>query len=776
MPKLIYTVEQYYRFKSPLPLTDLFAEGGEWRATCPFCKHPGQKLYIEQTTGRFYCHIPDCEAHSGGNIIGYHALAKNITKEEARAELMYDVPSTTEEGTVTPRIDKNVWLAQHNTLLVNTAIVETVCRNWQVTQEAIEHFKLGWVHESGAITFPIFDRTGKCINIRYKKLHVPDDYEGAKIWNHSDSTKVKYGSRRLYPETLLDVEEELFYVGGEKDMISTWSAGIHNVITSTGGEGNWNSEWNFDIQNKRLHFILDNDEQGIYSAKKHYYEQVQHICTSDVVILPKMPDYESGKPRKDLTDFWLLGKKPNDLLKLIPDTDTRINSFNGGSPIAFRQPLPVLYKDEDRDYLEQAGDTTIVDEYINYARSYVNSPPSYHRLCCLWLISNLLGRKVTSQLGSTSIYPNLWCILVGPTTIVQKSTTTEFARDILREVDKEAIAMTSFTPEGAITTLMEREEHLTSAIYYDEIGQLFDQIKNRDYMSAMRDYLIKMYNNDVIDYRKANEQKRVENSYVTLLGSGVPTRLAELLSWRDIESGFLIRFLIALELNGESYQPRAYESEIQSAERRRLLRLLSNIRKKWSTPWRIPYENGVNETTGEPLPPYLDSMALSNHKRPYRFVMEHAVLERYNQFSEACAHSDEVSRYEHVAMAHARLPMLLQKIMMIYAASDPNVHKYWNYVFVDMKHLLLAIRDLDWYRRHMVDLILQVGSSEIEHFVVEVYSFLFKRKRATRTEIARKVNTDKRTLDNVIDTMMDRGLIQSRRISSTLYEYMPCLN
>ena len=152
--------------------------------------------------------------------------------------------------------------------------------------------------------------------------------------------------------------------------------------------------------------------------------------------------------------------------------------------------------------------------------------------------------------------------------------------------------------------------------------------------------------------------------------------------------------------------------------------------------------------------------------------MRPQVLDKFNAFEKACGHKDEISQYDHIAMVHARLPMLLQKLMLIYAAVDPRIEQHWNFAWIEMKHILLAIRDLDLMRKHMVDLVMHIGNSEIEHFIVQIYSFLFKKKRATRTEIARLVNTDKPILDKVIDTMLDRGMIIQRRISDSLSEFM----
>lgn len=548
-------------------------------------------------------------------------------------------------------------------------------------------------------------------------------------------------------------------------MVSTWSQGIRNVITTTGGEGNWRNDWNFDIQGKTIFIVYDIDEEGIEGAKR-LYQKIKDICQAYIVSLPPMPLFPNGKQRKDLTDFWGLGNDAAAFLKCVPKTHNyHLNSFNDGPAVILRTPLPVLFTDNDQNYLDELENKeTIVDDYVAFARTHVNSPVSFHRLSCLWLLSNLLGRNCVSTLGNSPVFPNLWTILVGPSTVVQKSSTTYFARGLLNEVipDQDPIAATSFTPEGFMRVLAERDEdYITSAIYYDEIAALFDAIKSKDFMSTMRDTLINIHDNEKMVYEKSKESTRVENSYVTLIGNTTAVRLAELLSWRDIESGFLIRFLIALETSGEPFKDRDYESTRDDRQRREFIKRFKRIYKRWKKTWAIPLEDETQWLKPK-----------NKRQRSYQFRMPPLVLKRYNEFSKACIYSEESQKHNHVGLVHARLPMLCQKLATIYAACDPSTRVFWNMASIRMEHLLMAIRDLSNYRRHMVDLVLQVGSSENEHFITEIYALIFKKKRITRTEIAAHIKTDKKILDSVLDTMIDRGMLIQLRHSDTLIEYM----
>lgn len=763
MPKYLYSVENYFRIKAPVPLADLFEGGpGEWRATCPFCKHPSQKFFINKQKGLWQC--KNCPAGTsgskGGGILTYHSLTKPCPIEEARKELLlseYAEPTQTYSEVF---ISSTVVEGFQKALALNVPAQLAIKHNWKFSQEAIDYFKLGF--NASAITIPVYDTQGRCINIRHKKVFPTPDYDGPKIWSYRDEKNISYGTRSLFPVKNLE-KEELFIVAGEKDLISSWSMGLRNIITSTGGESNWDDLWSFDFHGKTIYIVYDIDEAGLNGAKE-LYRRLQNVCNVHVITLPEMPPFEDGSRRKDLTDFWNLGKNLDDFVKLVPSTNYFVSS-NGHHPVVYNYTLPTLFSDSDRDYLDRAGSRTVLDSYIEFSRSRVNSPSSYHRLSGLWVLSNVIGYHGYSHVNDDIVFPNLWCLLVGPSTTMMKTATTKVAKNILHRVMPNAVAMTNFSPEGAMRILNERQNEPTTAIYYDEIAMLFEQIRNKDFMSDARDLLIKMQNNEELSYQRSKDGLRIKKSYTTLIGSGVGKRLAELLMWKDVDSGFLVRFLMALETEADPYEDEHYMTPEEEWMQRKLIYRLQQIKERWETEWEINLDESAVLRPDQSKP----------YDSAYRFRMNGQALNRYLQFARTIKTDPTLLEHEHIRLVHARLPMFLQKLMVIYAASDKNTKVMWNHAEVNLRHVLLAIRDLDFYRRHMVDLILHIGASPIEHFITESYTFIYENRRVTRQHLARHIKTEKRTLDSVIETMLDRGLIVRRKLGG-MEEFMVSVN
>lgn len=749
----IFSVEEYFRFKAPKTL-ELIDSGAEnWRSTCPFCNKEG-KFYVHKSRGIYWCFY--CEQK--GTMVKYHAHFAHLSEEDAYAQLVRDADVTVRKDT-NASISLEFVEKLHQHLLESPLPLETIQKKWMFSMDAIIHFKLGF--KDGAVVFPVFNKNGACVNLRFKKLW-PQPGQ-TKIWNYVDPQRpdIKYGTPpRLYPSNVLLTEHEIWFVAGEKDLVSTWSAGIHNVLTNTHGEATFPPNFAFELAGKIVHICLDRDRPGMVDAKKAY-DELKHVATVDIVMLPEMPSYdaEGEEPRKDLTDFWKLGKTKDDLLKLIDGTKPEVK----GTYAEFQREdivLQPLITEPELEFLKES-EPNIIDLYTEYSFGRVNSPKPFHRLCGLWLISNLLGRNCVSVLGNNEIFANLFCFLIGRSTKLRKSSTTEEAKRILQEVDEDSIGTTSFTPQGLLKRLSMREDQVTTAIYFDEISMLFDQIKTQDFMAGTRENLIKLMNCEPLTYDKAKEEVTVKKSYVTMLGSGVPSRLAELLSWKDIESGFLIRFLVCMQNEPTPYRPMASaptaEEEMLHVQ---IVNMCKKIRKRWNDTWSLTLRPGLSLLPAEGV----------EGAKAYKFIMNDKAIARWNQFDLDISTVDY--KNDHINYVHSRLPMLIRKLSVIYAAVDPYVLVFGNTVEVNLEHMLMAIRDINEYRQYMVELVNTVGLTEPEKHVNSIIEMIYRHPRITRHEIAKELKIGKKDMDSALATCLDRGAIRQNKISEDNVEFL----
>src|SRR5437879_251685 len=88
---------------------------------------------------------------------------------------------------------------------------------------------------------------------------------------------------------------------------------------------------------------------------------------------------------------------------------------------------------------------SFISDYLLFT-SNTESPPDYHRWCCLSALSVLAGRRFWFRLGPITYYPNLYIVLVGHPG-VKKSSALDRAKDVVRAVGCCPIAAAQATKE-----------------------------------------------------------------------------------------------------------------------------------------------------------------------------------------------------------------------------------------------------------------------------------------------------------------------------------------
>ena len=91
--------------------------------------------------------------------------------------------------------------------------------------------------------------------------------------------------------------------------------------------------------------------------------------------------------------------------------------------------LPVFEKNK---FKIKKTDNDIIDLYLDYVSSTIDSPDIYHITSAILIISLLLERKVYFQFGTQQIYANIWAVIVAPSTTYRKSSSINIAKNFIR--------------------------------------------------------------------------------------------------------------------------------------------------------------------------------------------------------------------------------------------------------------------------------------------------------------------------------------------------------
>jgi len=103
-----------------------------------------------------------------------------------------------------------------------------------------------------------------------------------------------------------------------------------------------------------------------------------------------------------------------------------------------------------------------IKNYIQYTE-YSESPLSYHTWAGVFCLASALQRKVYMQWGHTTIYPNQYIILVGPSGRARKGEAITTARSLIEELNIPLISDDN-SPEAVILDMKRSTTNFTDAI------------------------------------------------------------------------------------------------------------------------------------------------------------------------------------------------------------------------------------------------------------------------------------------------------------------------
>jgi hypothetical protein len=259
-------------------------QGEQLYAHCPFHDDSTPSFTVNSETHLWYC----------------HGCVEGGAEKEFVAK-WYGVDTILAEKAVRHLDAKGKWLFPSDITVQNYHVALTrrtadmlALAQLGISATTINTHKLGV--DDTRIVFPIFSRTGKCVNLRkYLPSYRRDDADKApKMLNEQF-----LGSNPWYYPYSAFSEDEIVIVEGEKDCLIARSLGI-NAVTGTGGA----TIPKRDIElftGKQVYVATDTDRAGNALARK-YFTALVHIARGVSRI---------ALPTKDFADYVARCKESN---------------------------------------------------------------------------------------------------------------------------------------------------------------------------------------------------------------------------------------------------------------------------------------------------------------------------------------------------------------------------------------------------------------------------------------------------------------------------------
>ena len=210
--------------------------------------------------------------------------------------------------------------------------------------------------------------------------------------------------------------------------------------------------------------------------------------------------------------------------------------------------MPERFKMQQTSLLDSRNDDfEAIQRYMTYTRKFSESPPAFHLATYFQTIACLVGRNRYIVQGEDLYYPNLYSLVVAPSSLHKKSSAIKLLQKWLNRLQAMKNYMGQIgSPEGLFAALQENGGSAVS--FYSEAGQLLAQASSRKWMGDILEMLNDLY--DCPDhYRKrlTSGAKEAKNVCFNLIGASQLDSLTKHVRESDLLSGFLPRFAVVFD-------------------------------------------------------------------------------------------------------------------------------------------------------------------------------------------------------------------------------------
>ena len=181
----------------------------------------------------------------------------------------------------------------------------------------------------------------------------------------------------------------------------------------------------------------------------------------------------------------------------------------------------------------------LLDDYERLWLETSDAPRVYHVAAGLAVIASAVENRVYLPFGGERIYPNIWALLLGPSSFFRKSTCISKARKTLSRAHPDALLPDEFSREALLKKLSSRGQGLLT---YSEFSGALATF-GKDYMSGTKELLTDLYDCPASYSRVVGQTEfKAVGICLSLLAASQTGWFLEKLKGVDMRSGFIARF------------------------------------------------------------------------------------------------------------------------------------------------------------------------------------------------------------------------------------------
>ena len=421
---------------------------------------------------------------------------------------------------------------------------------------------------------------------------------------------------------------------------------------------------------------------------------------------------------------------------------SHVESKSKGSLVGPQQiTFPDLLTESERESCKKTP--TIVEEYIEWAKTLGDAAWQYHEAAAFIVLSSLLSGSIRLPTSYGTLSPNLWFMILADTTITRKSTAMDLAMDLVSEIDTDVILATDGSIEGLMTALSMRPGR-PSVFLRDEFSGLLESLTKKDYYAGMGETLTKLYDGKLQKRILRKETIEVRDPVLILFAGGIKTRILSLLTVENIASGFIPRFvLVTAESDISSLKPLGPPTDRSLKGREDLITNLKTLYDYYT-------QDQLVRINGKEIA----------QKARWEAELTPKAWSRYNALESSLINSAlQSSQAEILTPSFDRLAKSGLKVSLLIAASRNLDNK----IVVEEEDIVRAFYYVEKWRTYTYEVVRGVGKSITERIIERVLVSIQKKPGILRSVVMQNHHLTSRDADNILGTLEQRGLISRVR-------------
>jgi hypothetical protein len=394
---------------------------------------------------------------------------------------------------------------------------------------------------------------------------------------------------------------------------------------------------------------------------------------------------------------------------------------------------------EERERAKQRH--TVVEEYIEWAKTTGDAAPQYHEAGAFTVLSALLAGRVRLPTSYGAVLPNLWFMILADTTLTRKTTAMDLAIDFLTEIDSDCVLATDGSIEGLMGSLSVRPGR-PSIFLRDEFSGLLEQMNKRDYYAGMLETLTKLYDGKFQKRVLKKETIEVREPVLILFTGGIKERIYSLLTADHINSGFVPRFcFITATSDITKLRPLGPPSVATVSRRDELLQRFRDIHAHYNV--KVIDDSSNGETV--------------NFSRNWEVQLTPEAWVLYNRIEETMLTIGiESSIPDILTPVMVRLAQSGLKAAILVAAAE----RLDDEVVVRETDILHAFAYVERWKQYALNVVANAGKTASEKELERVLKFVQDNTGCSRSQLMQVFRLHAREAEAIFATLSQRGLIR----------------